>query len=135
MSTKLEISITKEILERSKYCGGYEVGRNCAIACAIVDIFPNAWVGADSITFGKMELIGDTKAFIANSSLGKIDLPIEAQSFIEQFDWLGVDERVLMQPISFNIEIPDEIVERINIEELKPLLANHPTLKLEEVEC
>ena len=122
--TKLKIKVTKEILERSKMCGwqhgGYkDVPANCAIAVAIKDVFPHARVGSWMISY----LDGDDY----NSYL-----PQEAISFISAFDFFNPDERVLMPEIEFELTIPDEVIEKINIEELKPLLENHPTLSLIE---
>lgn len=47
--TQLKITVTKEILEKSKNCGdAYGAGKNCAIALAVRDVFPMAWVGMDA---------------------------------------------------------------------------------------
>lgn len=121
--TKLKITVTKEILKRSKYCGVKgkgldDLASNCAIALAVRDVFPQAIVGVDRICFGLAEQM---------SILPKI-----AQNFINQFDRYGPDARPLIKPISFEIEIPDSVINQINIDELKPLLTNHPTLELVE---
>lgn len=116
MPVKLKIKVTKEILERSKMCEMDKlIYENCAIACAIKDIFPLSKVWKTYI-----ELPFDIR----------IHLPQEAIIFISAFDMFAPCMRLTMQPIEFEIEIPDTVIEKINIEELRPLLENHPTLEL-----
>jgi hypothetical protein len=123
--TKLKITLTKEILEQSKMCGllpehnGTGNGDRCAIAMAVHPVFPLAYVCTDEIhPYG----VGGGTAIIL--------LPTIARNFINCFDFKSPDERVKMSPVFFEIEIPDEIIEKINIDELRPLLTNHPTLEL-----
>jgi hypothetical protein len=121
---KLKITVTKEILEKSKWCG-YKLdneefkltSQNCAIALAVRDVFPNAGVGANSV------LLDPPSEYFTN-------LPQEAIDFITAFDKSDPGVRSRMTPISFEIEIPDSVIGKINIEELRPLLVNHPTLQL-----
>lgn len=130
MSVKLRITVTKEILERSKNCGVTggnlikEMPTNCAIALAIRDIFPNAFVEIKGIFL-------DAKSYL-NFYVCKadIELPQTAKDFIDVFDWADPEDRIALKPISFEIEIPDSVIDQINIEELRPLLANHPSLQL-----
>jgi hypothetical protein len=120
MSTTLKITVTKEILEKSKMCGtklGILMSENCAIAIAVRDIFPDACVGNPQILLGVLPF-------------DVVNLPIDAIKFIERFDVSSPQDRVNMEPISFEIEIPDEVIAKINIDELRPLLINHPTLEL-----
>ena len=121
--TKLKIKVTKEILERSKMCGtddGKSVSQNCAVAHSVRDILPNAAVDGDNIW--------------PNSSLNDelIPLPIEAKIYISKFDYTHPDDRPSLPEIEFEIEIPDSVIEKINIDEIKPLLINHPNLELIE---
>lgn len=119
--TKLQINVTKEVLEASKGCSssaGIAI-TNCAISLAIRDVFPKASVWASHINPKLKEGRYDV-----------IKLPQEARDFICEFDRLGSEGRAAMNPISFEIEIPDTVLEQINIDELKPLLENHPTLAL-----
>lgn len=111
----LKIKVTKEILERSKMCGSGNLNpsQNCAIALAVRDIFPDATIGVECIHVGRV-----------------IWLPMEAQKFIERFDRIGPLERLRMEEIEFEVKVPDEVINQINIEELRPLLENHPTLQL-----
>lgn len=120
--TKLKITVTKEVLEKSKYCGTEAGGtptENCAIAVAIRDLFPGAAVGRSAIFF-----------YPVQNSQPITQLPEIAQEFIHRFDNLTPDKRIKMDPVSFEIEIPDVVINSINIDELKPLLENHPTLEL-----
>lgn len=120
MPTTLKISVTKEILEKSKMCGIGELkgrSKSCAIALAVRDIFPDASVGGNY--FDAFQGFGET-----------VRLPQEAIQFILTFDSISPDERVRMIPIAFEVMIPDSIINQINIDELKPLLVNHPTLEL-----
>lgn len=127
MSVKLRIDITKDLLNRAKDCkatlpGGFS--KNCAIALGIIDVLPDACVNElDGINFVKKE--EGHEVYYAHSGL-----PIEAQDFIDSFDSLPPEERVKMEPFSFEIEVPDEVVNRISLDELKESLINHPTLSL-----
>ena len=129
--TKLKIKVTKDILERSKYCGRtVEFGRSdihtsCAIALSLRDIFPNAYVKTNY-------MYTDINLDVNNRCKLYIMLPISASDYIDKFDSTTVEERPNMPEIEFEIEIPESIIEKINIEELKPLLQNHPTLQLIE---
>ena len=121
--TKLKITVTKEILAKSMKCGG-DMG-NCAVSQAVRDIFPNAATGFFDIYPFAFPLV--------NGWLNKrirISLPDNAQGFIKQFDSTHEKNRPNLPEISFEIEIPEEIINRINIDELLPLLTNHPTLEL-----
>lgn len=116
----LEIKVTKEILERSKYCGVFDNKRasNCAIALAVRDIFPTACVGLFEI-FEK-----------ENNPKGFARLPQKACDFISIFDFASVEERPYLPELTFEIEIPDDIIQSIDISEITKTLTNHPNLKL-----
>ena len=125
--TKLKIKVTKEILERSKNCGlgddnGFK-GHSCAIALAVRDLFPFASVGFNHIKFDDR-----TQKTVGNISY----LDLATKLYIQYFDAMSPLERPKLPEYEFQIEIPDEAIEKINIEELKPLLENHPTLQLIE---
>lgn len=115
---KLRISVTKDVLEKTKNCSpSADIAvTNCAIAYSVREIFPTAYVFSYAIC-----LTG-----------GHIILPEAASNFIISFDSLSPEERVKMKPFSFDIQIPDPIVNQINIDEIRPLLENHPTLQLIE---
>lgn len=119
---KLQINITKEVLEASKMCGlidefKFPTSQNCAIAKAIVDVFGlKSWVN-------ECEILLLNQGF--ESIIAKIELPKEAQNFIRKFDKLSPEERVEITPFSFEIDVPDEVLEKIvDITEINELLSN-----------
>ena len=116
MPTQFKITISKEIIAQCKNCGTDNDARlvenNCAIAIALADIFPKVYV---------------TNLFIfpfgIDSEL-KIPMPLIAQQFINLFDGFRLMPglRILLPAFEFTIDIPDEVVEQINIEEVKELI-------------
>ena len=82
MPTAFKIIITKQIIEHSKHCGTnndvHTIGNNCAVATALIHIFPSVYVTGDNIfPFGM-----DCK----NGQGLSIPLPVIAQQFIKLFD-------------------------------------------------
>ena len=126
---KLKITVTKDILKRSMMCGKpteawsaeNAPNKNCAIALAIRDIFPNAEVHRQQI-------------LILTKPHSTIKLPSEAVSFIDLFDGLRntPEERLDLPEFSFEIDLPQEVIDSINISELTESLKNHETLELIE---
>ena len=127
MPTQFKIAITKEIIAQSKNCGtGNDDARlienNCAIAVALADIFPSVYV---------------TNLFIfpfgINSEL-KMPMPVIAQQFINLFDGFRLMPglRILLPAFEFTIDIPDEVVEQINIEEVKELIEKNDSANTKE---
>ena len=119
MPVQFKIKVTKEILELSRNCGQHEfeiVGKNCAIAVALKDIFPEVFVSGYYI-----HPFGSDK----ENKLAELEIPLPkiAQDFVRLFDSLcsipGV--RLLLPEFEFEISIPDEIISRINIEEVRAL--------------
>lgn len=137
--TKLRINVTKEILFKTRMCAGVftyventkeeGIGANCAISVAIRDLFPDAWVGTDRIYF---DAYNDQGMFDwgKENQLITSALPEIARNFIREFDRKTPEERMAMNPLSFEIEIPDIVIDTINIDEVKALLTNHPTMEL-----
>jgi len=119
MSIPFTIKITKEVINKSKFCGvdkTTSVEENCAVAIAIQDIFPDARVTASHIyPFG----VDDTK----KENL-KIELPEIAKNFIKVFDSLVAipKVRLLLPEYEFVIEISDEVIQKINIDQIKKIL-------------
>ena len=120
MPLQLKIAITKEIIAHCKNCGNddeeHEIGNNCAVAFALADIFPNVYVTNYYIfPFG-----------IANEKVQnlKIPLPLIAQQFIKLFDGFRFTPklRLLLPEFEFIIDIPDEVIEQINIDEVRELI-------------
>lgn len=125
---KLKIKVTKEILERSKFCGTEEtiknlidhIQTNCAVALAVREIFPKCYVKTYTIT----------EHFVKEMSAWEIPLPEEVSSFIEAFDSLEPEQRVQMTPFEFEIPIPQEVIDSISIEGIKELIKDSKTLEL-----
>lgn len=123
MPATLKIKVTKEILEASKMCGiglkgddwAEATNSNCAVALAVRDIFPQATI------FQTLMVV-----------LGKsIRFPFYVTQYIKAFDNCAVpEERLKLPEFEFEVSIPDEVIDQINIDEIRPLLVNHPTLEL-----
>lgn len=138
---KLEIHITKEVLEKSAMCGFYpgtrqtegnNVSENCAVAIAVRDIFPDAAIGPETIhTFG------------TNCPYNmKIEMPLEARAMIMQFDNFrnstdhrynkedAIAGRKAMEPMSFVVDVPDVVIDKIGINEVHEAVKKSKTLEL-----
>lgn len=121
----VKIKVTKDVLERSKECGIHKryKGDSCGIAVAIIDLFPSAQIG-NSAAF----LLSDGPNMQDERS--KVYLPISAIHFIYWFDQSNPEQRVLMQPFSFEIEVPEYVIEKIGIGEMYRVLSESKTLEL-----
>ncbi|MDQ6903741.1 MAG: hypothetical protein M3139_12095 [Bacteroidota bacterium] len=125
MDVLFKISITKEILASSKDCGingdTETIGKNCAIAIALKDIFPDVFVTDYHIYPQGLREAGSVKEL-------KIMMPKIAQDFVKIFDSLkGISKlRLLLPEFDFEILIPDEFISQINIEELTAITSNSP---------
>ncbi len=120
MPVQFKIRITRDIIEQCKNCGSgndqSEIGRNCAIALALQDIFPDVYVTNYYIfPFG----ISDVKRMDV-----KIVLPVIAQQFIKLFDGfcLMPNLRLLLPEFEFAIDVSDEVIDEVNIDEIKELI-------------
>ena len=120
MPTQFKIAITKEIIAHCKNCGtgneAHQIENNCAIAFALADIFPGVYVTNYCIfPFG---IGGDKEKNI------KIPIPPIAQQFIKLFDGFSFTPklRLLLPEFEFMIDIPDEVIEQINIDEVRELI-------------
>jgi len=117
MPVPFKIKVTQEIFELSRNCGRNEfeiIGKNCAIALALKDIFPDVFVSGYYIhPFGSDD----------ENKMGHFEIPLPkiAQDFVRVFDSLcaitGV--RLMLPECEFDISIPDEIIEEINIDEVR----------------
>jgi hypothetical protein len=112
MAVNFNIQITKEIITQCKEVGVFDdidsIGDKCPIAVAIKHIFPEVHVSDHFIyPFGR-----DIEK--------KIDLPAVAQHFVNLFDSLRPipRTRLLIPAFDFDIDIPDEVIEKIDIREL-----------------
>jgi hypothetical protein len=120
MSVQFKIRITKEIIEHCKNCGTenstQDIGRNCAVAFALQHIFPDVYVTNYYIfPFG---------IDIEKGKEIKIAMPVIAQQFIKLFDgfYLTPKLRLLLPEFGFVIDIADEVIDQINIDEVRELI-------------
>jgi hypothetical protein len=128
---KLRIDITKDILEQSKHCENFRRGQNCAIGRAIHNVFPFSVVGTDNIYFYKSHPYhGDNCTLIDGKQITTSELPIIARQFISMFDRTNAEGRVAMPEISFEIDVPQEIIDTIDISEVERIISETPHLNL-----
>lgn len=127
----LKIKVTKEILQRSMLCGTEEgpssVGFNCAVALAVREIFPDAGVAGPFMRPFAMSDVPEIYDM-------EINLPSFVSDYIARFDGLVIRplERLDLPEIEFDINLSDEVIEQIDIEEVKQLLTTSKTLELHE---
>ena len=116
---KVKVSVTQEILYNSRHCpvGKNSTLTNCAIACAVREIFPLAKVQRFTI-----EVFGVDHQ-------DEIRLPDLATQFIGSFDDAPPEVRVNMIPFSFSIDIPDSVINRIGLDEVNEILSKSLTLE------
>lgn len=138
---KILIKVTKEIIAQTAMCGISDdlknIASNCAIAVAVRDLIPDALVLDDyEICCSRLDTI--------------ITLPPVAEKFIIQFDGILVravtgrdivsqielitkqviEERMRLQPVEFEVDLPDEFIDLISIDEVKRIVNASPTLEL-----
>jgi hypothetical protein len=149
----LKINVTKEIIERSAMCGfkgsidnpqseySKDYGGNCAFALAFREIFPKAMVNTDyTFAFGIPTLeeqlssvSSEEKCKIIEEKYGRIEHSDSMGDFISQFDDLSPLNRLSqLVPESFELEIPDYVIDKIDISTIQRVLQETPHLKLIE---
>jgi hypothetical protein len=120
MPVQYKIRITKETIEHCKNCGTensrQDIGSNCAVAFALKDIFPDVYV-TDCYIF-PFGIDSEKEENI------KIMMPVIAQQFIKLFDgfYLMPNLRPSLPEFEFIINIPNEVLDHINIDEVKELI-------------
>jgi len=116
---KILIKVTKDVLRRSAMCKmDNEVTTNCAFALALKDVFPKAWAGISTISFAP-------GAYIKT--------PEKMRNFMFEFDSLTPEERKDMPEQSFEIEVPQEIIDQIGLSEVYKILSESKTLELVKI--
>ena len=121
---RIKIKVTKDILKRSARCdaGGAFKGFSCAVALAIIELFPLASIGQEYIWFVRND----------NSTLEY--LPHEAVLFIKRFDASSFEERINMPECSFDLNIPPHVISSIEISEVYRVLSESKTLELVSIQ-
>lgn len=141
---KILVKVTKDILERSRFCAttdllNNKVGQNCAIGLAIFDLFGNnSWVSENAILFFINGIkFTQVKSMFSNMDYSILDkedyqftLPEEVTEFIKRFDSSTPDERLNMKLISFEIDVPNEVIDQIGIGQAYKVLSESKTLEL-----
>jgi hypothetical protein len=137
-STKFKINVTKEIYESAKNCKsilpiskGNGIGSNCAIAKAVAVLFPDVWVETQKIDFVSdwHEYIEGPSAYVGK--YGSVELPIEVQDMIILFDNTSVEDRPNLPEFSFEIEVPDTLLEKVvDISSIEEILKDCKSLEL-----
>lgn len=133
---KITIHVTKEVLEKTRDCkSDMKTIFNCAISYAVRQMFPYAAVHRDSIFFDTSDLLPDLCGFgnLKRTNHDFAILPIEAQEFIDEFDESSPEDRLEMQPISFDIDVPASVIEKIGLSEVYRILSESKTLTLAEI--
>lgn len=107
--TKIKINVTKEILIASQMCGidMGAVGSNCAVALAVREIFPKAWVEDEQI----LPFFGNDNG-ITNYDYA-IALPKKVTLFIKTFDAATPEERTELNPFSFEVELSEIVIDKL----------------------
>lgn len=125
---RLKIKVTKEILRKSCYCPSlFEIDQsddkamdhlmnNCAIAHAVKDLFPQAVVYVYS-----MQLMPKTDG---------IRSPSNMSAYITQFDKLSPKERLLMPEEEFEVDVPDQVINKIGISQATEIISRSLTLEI-----
>lgn len=114
---RILVKVTKDVLERSKMCDKYP-HYNCAISVALRDLF------LYKASFGRI---------IINFHYDKLSstpLPQSATNFIDMFDKSTPEQRVNMTPFSFELEVPEYVIEKIGISTIYKVLSESSTLQM-----
>ena len=124
MSVKLKVKVTKEITRQAMWCGtnGSSPSENCQVALAVRGIFPTAIIGYNRMCIP-----------IHNKSYG-INLPGKAKKGIRVFDSLEKtpEKRLDLPEYEFEIDIPDEVIDQLDISDIKEFLKDSKTLEVLE---
>ncbi|MDW0189351.1 MAG: hypothetical protein QOA70_06840 [Nitrososphaeraceae archaeon] len=127
---KILVKVTRDVLERSKMCGidkdeWIMIPYNCAVSLAIIELFPSACTETLYCY-----LLGENDSSTNNeNSMDAVVLPSYVSDFIVEFDGLTPDERVLMSPFSFEIEVPEYVIQKIGIGQIYKVLSESSTLE------
>jgi hypothetical protein len=127
---KILIKITKDVLKRSAMCGIEKLykGDSCAVALAIIDFLPYSSVGKNEVYPFYHSPINYYKLLPKYEDA--IKLPSAAEEFISTFDALSPEQRIEMPEISFEIEVPDSVIQKIGIGQVYKVLSESKTMEL-----
>jgi hypothetical protein len=125
---KILIKVTKDVLRRSMMCEN-EYGSNCAIAVAVRELFPSACVGASGMCIGDDYIINRLRV---ERQIYDVTHSQAVSDFIWGFDhlWNSPEERLNLPELSFEIEVPDSVIQSIGISEVYRILSESKTLEM-----
>lgn len=132
---KVLIKVTKDILIKTADCNDMD-GFNCAVAEAVREILPTAWVSNSYIKVFTEELYNKNRKcnFTIVKDKGKyISMPENAKQFTKDFDKLKSKDRVKMTPFSFEIDVPNELIDDIGIKQVYKILSESKSLELTSI--
>jgi len=119
--TPFKIQVTEEIIHQCKDAGvpgeAEVLGNVCPIATTIKDMFPDVYVANEYLfPYGQKSTL-------------KIKLPQIARNFINLFDSLCMmpNVRLKIPAFEFEIEIPEEVIEKVSIENVMADYTNNNT--------
>lgn len=124
MPIQLKVKVTKEIIMAPTTVS--RMANACGIYWALKPLFENCWVSPIFILVQIKEPFGDTTV----DRDVRIYLPDNAKRFIHKFDRIPIWARRFLKPIEFEITVPDQVINAVNIEEVKSLLVGNPYLEL-----
>lgn len=125
---RLKIKVTKEILRKSYCCpsladldpyddeGRSYLRNNCAIAHAVKELFPQAVVHVYSMQF--------------MPKTDGIRLPSNMSAYINHFDKLSHEERLNMPEAEFEVDVPDQVINKIDISQVIEIISRSLTLEI-----
>lgn len=141
--TYVRIHVTKDILKKSMNCATGALLKedvivtNCALAIAVRDILPDAAIFSDTITpfpkWTSLKLGNENEEAVIWDAEGD-DFPItkEMTSFITMFDNYSPKMRLRISEQSFNLLIPNWVIEQLTREhvDFAQTVIDSPTLEL-----
>jgi hypothetical protein len=125
---KILIKVTKDVLKATMMCGldksNHATG--CAIAVACHDLF-----GKCAVTW-RTSHVAEIVVYYDDYGYTEFDLPQAAAKFMVAFDELEDDpqKRLDLPETSFEVDVPNKVIERIGISEAYRILSESKTLEL-----
>lgn len=116
---KVKVNVTKEILSDSSECN-FSPERNCMIAVAIIELFPDANVWNE-----RANLLG----YHSDCKFDRCLLPHIAIESIRIFDTSSPEQRLSITPFSFEIEVPEYVIEKIGLNQIYKVLSESKSLE------
>jgi hypothetical protein len=124
---KIRIHVTEEILRKSMYCPMLRtcpeseldiIKNDCAVSEAVRELFPRA----------KVFQTGANLDWTVEDSC--VSFNYETQAFIRSFDNVDdYDERLLIPAYSFELTVPQSLIDAIGITEIERILSESKTLE------